>query len=111
MDNVATDVFVSGTTSNCDLPEDPFIPTNEPLNKNFHLPTGYTTAASVQAKLCHDMMEPAQIVDIIPELKHNLLLSTRKFAKTGYVTVIRPTEILIYDKHNYYCRVDCAEVL
>ena len=61
------------------------------------MPTGETTLASTQAKLHHKVREPARTVDMVPALKHNSLLSGPKFADANYVTILTPTEILIYD--------------
>ena len=57
-----TAVFDSGATSNCGRHEDPFVPTSRRSTKVFHLSTGHTTAASVQAKLHHLVREPARTV-------------------------------------------------
>ena len=61
------------------------------------MPTGETTAVSTQAKLYHDFCEPAKTVDIVPQLKHNSLISRSKFANASYITFLTPTELLIYD--------------
>ena len=111
LNEIPTAVFDSGATSNCGRPGEPFIPTNERSNKIFHLPTGHTTAASVKAKLQHDVREPAQTVDIVPDLQHNSLLSASKFADAGYVTVLMETEVLIYDKEDYYKSIKTDAVL
>ena len=92
-------VFDSGATSNCGMVGDSFIPTDEVSSKIFHMPTGDTTKASTIAKLHHKVREPAQTVGMVPELKHNSLLSGPKFADANYVTVLTPNEVLIYDGH------------
>ena len=51
----------------------------------------------MEAKLHHDVREPARTVDILPELKHNALISGSKFADGGYTTVLTPTHVLIYN--------------
>ena len=108
---IPTAVFDSGATSNCGRPADPFVPTNQKSTKVFHLPTGHTTTASVQAKLHHLVREPARTVDIVPDLHHNSLLSASKFADAGYVTVLTADEVLIYDDKDYFQRIDCKAVL
>ena len=65
--------------------------------KVFHLPNGATTKASREGKLHHNIREPARTVNILPELKHNSLLSGSKFADGGYTTVLTPTHVLIYN--------------
>ncbi|KAL7551824.1 hypothetical protein ACHAWF_015016 [Thalassiosira exigua] len=47
---------------------------------------------------------------MVPDLKHKTLLSGSKFADAGYVTVLTPTELLIYDEKDYH-RVDKEAVL
>ena len=61
------------------------------------MPNGNTTKASKEAKLHHDVREPAKTVDIVPELQHNSLISGSKFADADYVIILTPTELLIYD--------------
>ena len=104
-------VFDSGATSHCGREKDNFIPTNLPSTKVFHLPTGHTTAASKQAKLHHQVREPARTVDIVPGLKHNSLLSASKFADANYITILTPTEVLIYDGEDLKLTVSNEAVL
>ena len=59
--------------------------------------TGETTAVSTQAKLYHDVREPAKTVDMVPQLQHNSLISGGKFVDANYITVLKPTEVLIYE--------------
>ena len=59
---------------------DDFILTKEKSNKIFHMPTGTTELSSFKAKLYHSVREPERIVDMVPNLKHNSLMSSRKFA-------------------------------
>jgi len=44
-----------------------------------------------------DVRESAKRVDIVPGVTTNNLLSTGKFADTGYVTVFDQDEVNIYD--------------
>ena len=53
--------------------------------------------ATTIAKLKHDIRDPAKTVDMVPGLKTNSLISGPKFADAGYVTVLTPKELLIYD--------------
>ena len=73
--------------------------------------TGKTTAASAQSKLYHDVREPAKTVDMVSELKHNSLISGAKFADTNYITVLTPTEVLIYDGNDIRISVSEEEIL
>ena len=86
--NTMSAVYDLGATSHCGRENDDFIPTNQPSNKVFHLPTGHTTSASKQATLHHQVHNPARTVDIVPGLKHNSLLSASKFADANYITVL-----------------------
>ena len=56
-----------------------------------------TPPASIEANLHHIVREPARTVDIVPYLKHNSLMNARKFANAQYITVLTPTEVLVYD--------------
>ena len=89
-------VFDTGTTCSCGRTGDKFQPTTHISHKIFHMPTGETTAPSTQAKLFHDVREPAKTVDMVPELQHNSLISGGKSADANYKTVLTPTEVLIY---------------
>ena len=90
-------VYDSGATSHCGRVGDDFEPTDEISHKIFHLPNGATTKASTRAKLHLQLREPARTVDMVPELKHNSLISASKFADANYITILTPTEVLIYD--------------
>ena len=73
-------VFDTGSTSRCDRTGDKFQPTTQKTHKIFYIPTGETTSFSTQAKLYHDVREPAKTVDMVPQLQHNSLMSGGKFA-------------------------------
>ena len=61
------------------------------------MPTGETTAASTQARLFHDICEPAKTVEMAPQLQQNSLISGGKFADANYITLLTRTEVLIHD--------------
>ena len=61
------------------------------------MPTWTTAPASVKAKLHHMLRDPARTLDMVPNLKHNSLMSARKFADVQYITVLTPNEVLVYD--------------
>ena len=94
-----TACFDTAATSNCGRQGDHLIPTSEPSGKVFTLPDGTLTPASTKSKLHHNVREPARTVDMVPALKSNTLLSGPKFADTDYITVLVPTEVLIYDSN------------
>ena len=72
----------TGATSTAGKGGHPFIVSNHPSDKVFHLPTGGTSKASVKAKLMQKLREPAMEVDIVPGLT-NTLLSTGKQVEGG----------------------------
>ena len=94
---IPSGVSDSGATSTAGRPQDPFIKSNIPSSKVFHLPTGGTARASRTAKLHHNLREPARTVDIVPSLTDNTLISTGKFADANYFTVYDDKEVNIYD--------------
>ena len=106
-----TAVFDTGATSSCGRTGDTFIPTNEPSGKVLHMPTGETADADKKAKLHHKVREPARTVDMVPDLKHNSLISGAKFAEANYVTVLTPDELLIYDGDELHMTVNKEAVL
>ena len=75
------------------------------------MPAGETTAASTQAELYHGVREPAKTVDMVPKLQHNSLISGGKFADANYITVLTPTEVLIYDGEDMYISVPKGPIL
>ena len=42
---------------------------------------------------------------MVPELKHNSLISGGKFSDANYITVLTPTELLIYDGNDTHISV------
>ena len=48
-------------------------------------------------KLKHNVRDPTGRVDIVPALVQNSLISDPKFAEAGYVTLLTPKELLIFD--------------
>jgi hypothetical protein len=65
------------------------------------MPDGGTQKTLVKAKLLLDAKKPAKTVDIVPNLKHNSLLSAGKVADAGYVSVLTPSAVLIYHQDKY----------
>ena len=77
-----------------------FIPTGKPSHKVFQLPDGTRTPASDIHQLHHNVRQPARDVHIVPTINSNSLLSTAKFATSGYITVFDGEEVNIYDSSN-----------
>jgi hypothetical protein len=69
------------------LSGDQLIPTDEALTKVFTIAMGFKTPGSMLAKLHHPVREPARIVDIVPGLREQSLISGEKFAKVVYVSI------------------------
>ena len=65
-----------------------FILTDEQSNKLFHIPTVTTTKSSVKAKMQHKLRYPDRKLDMVPGMKHNLLMSTSNFVDANYITVL-----------------------
>jgi len=104
-------VYDSGATSSCGRIGDNFELTNKKSTKIFHTPNGATAAASNQAKLKIKLREPARSVDIVPGLQHNSLISANKFADANYITVLTPTEVLIYDGQHLTMKINKEAIL
>ena len=104
-------VFDTGSTSSCGRTGDKFQPTTKKSHKIFHISTGETTSASTQAKLYHDVREPAKTVEMIPQLQHNSLISGSKFADANYITVLTPTEVLFYNGMDTHISVSNRPIL
>jgi len=75
------------------------------------MPNRDTEAASTQAKLKINLREPAHTVNMVPNLKQNSLLSASKFTDANYITVLTPTEVLIYDGEDLTLRINKDAIL
>ena len=90
-------VFDTAATSSAEKPGDNFIPTKERSDKIFNQPSGAKMEATYVHKLKHKVRDPAGRVDIVPDLVEDSLISGPKFAEAGYVTLLTPKELLIFD--------------
>ena len=81
-------VFDTGAASSCGRTGDKFQPTTQNSHKIFPRNNGETTAAITQAKIYHNVRDPANTVDMVPQLQHNSLVSGGKFVDTNYITVL-----------------------
>ena len=104
-------VYDSGATLSCRRIGDNFEITDNKSTKIFHMPNGATAAASNQAKMKIKLREPAMSVDIVSDLQHNSLISASKFADANYITVLTPTEVLIYDGKNLTMKINKGAIL
>ena len=104
-------VYDSGATSHCGRTCDPFRRTARKSNKIFHIPDGNTIQATDEAKLHHQVREPARTVHMVPSLKHNSLLSASKFADAGYISILTPTEVIILEEDKYAQHVPKEAIL
>eukprot|EP00804_Cyclotella_cryptica_P012654 CCRYP_016928-RA/>CCRYP_016928-RA protein AED:0.83 eAED:0.83 QI:0/-1/0/1/-1/1/1/0/246 len=94
--SIPSAVSDTGATSTAGTLHDPFIHSKTRSTKFFMLPTGTTTAATIQAQLLLNVRPPANTVDIVPNL-HQTLLSGSKFADADYTVVVRQTQVNFYD--------------
>eukprot|EP00804_Cyclotella_cryptica_P002793 CCRYP_009348-RA/>CCRYP_009348-RA protein AED:0.05 eAED:0.04 QI:0/0/0/1/1/1/3/0/1214 len=94
--SIPSAVSNTGATSTAGTLHDPFIHSKTRSTKIFMLPTGTTTAATIQAQLLLNVRPPANTVDIVPNL-HQTLLSGSKFADADYTAVYDKHEVNFYD--------------
>lgn len=66
--------------------------------KIFTVATGEQAKAGNQAKLQINLRGNAATADMVPTLRHNLLISTSKLVDANYHTVFTPNEVLVYDR-------------
>ena len=101
----------SGTTSTCGKSGDLFKPTNRKPTKTFHMPTGNETPAGDIALLHHDLRDPARTVDMVPGIKNNTLITTRKFADVNYISIFDQEEVNVYDTNTTKITIPRGSVL
>eukprot|EP00804_Cyclotella_cryptica_P009391 CCRYP_018074-RA/>CCRYP_018074-RA protein AED:0.17 eAED:0.15 QI:0/0/0/0.75/0/0/4/0/1210 len=94
--SIPSAVSDTGATSTAGTLHDPFIHSKTRSTKIFMLPTGTTTAATIQAQLLLNVRPPANTVDIVPNL-HQTLLSGSKFSDANYTAVYDKHEVNFYD--------------
>ena len=108
---VPSGISDTGATSSAGREGDPFVQTNTPSHKVFHLPTGGTARATSKAKLLHNLWDPASDVDMVPMLAEHTLLSTSKFADAGYTSIYDKDEVNVYDARSTRITVSKNAVL
>ena len=59
--------------------------------------TGDVEPSSEKAEVPYDVCGEAKEVDLVPKMRGNILLSTGKFSKEGYVSVHDKEEVNIYN--------------
>ena len=62
-------------------------------------------------KLKHNVRDPAGRVDIVPDLTEDSLISGPKFTEAGYVTLLTPEELLVFDGQDLKVSVSKEAVL
>jgi hypothetical protein len=87
----------TGATLSAFLKKDPSRAMGKLSTAIFHLPDGAIAPAMTRNKLLHNVREPACSVNIVPALVENSLLSTNKFAKTGYTVIYDKDEVNFYN--------------
>ena len=61
--------------------------------------------------LKHNVRDSVGRVDIVPDLAHHSLISGPKFVEAGYVTLLTPKELLIFDGEDLKITVSKEAVL
>ena len=69
----------------------------QPYTKVFSVTYGRRTPGANIAKLHHLVHEPAQKLDVVPELADKYLLSSGKCSEAGYISIYEGEEVNIYD--------------
>ena len=88
-----TAVLDSAATSSFWREQDSHIKTGQTSDKIVILPNGNVTKATEKAILLNEKLnDRARELDVLPDLKHNSLLSVCKLADAGYTTVFRPED-------------------
>ena len=83
-------VIDSGATSSFVWPEEN-LPITGPSSKVFYLPDGSSIQATHTTMLPFDLLSPkAKIVDVLPGLRPNSLVSVGKLADANYTTIFHP---------------------
>ena len=86
-------VIDSGATSSFWREEDPHVKTGVASNKVVMMPTGNTATASEKGLMTmNGLKEEAREIDVLPDLKHNSLISVSKLSDAGYTTVFQPKD-------------------
>ncbi len=93
--SIPSAVADTGATSSIRITKDKrrnaFIPTGRQSTKAFHMPNGTVEAAMYVDKLQRNVFHPAKDIHIVPEIKHNLLLSMAKFADANHIAILTRT--------------------
>jgi hypothetical protein len=88
-----------------------FISTGQQSDKILRLPNGATEPAIDISHLSTAVRSPARDIHITPGIKETSLISTVKFAKAGYITVIDCNKVNIYDQRDTVITVSWAAIL
>ena len=118
---IATGIADAGCTSHCAIPitsncgkyeinNNPFIPTGRKSNKIFSMATGNIAPADDIMRLRMPIRSPADEINIVPGIKHNLL-SMNQFAESKYITIFDEEEVNIYDATNTKVTVSRGAIL
>ena len=95
--SIPSSAYDTACTSNAGMIGNPFIQTTQKSTKVFSVSDVHQTPGSNIAKLHHPVREPAQTVDMVPDLAGQSLLSGAKFAEAGYISVCNVDEVRFYD--------------
>ena len=71
--------------------------TGKPSSKVFTVATRQHAHATEEARMGHDLCDPACTFDMVPDVTLDCLLSTGKTCDAGYLSVFDGEEVRIYD--------------
>ena len=89
----------------------PFIQIDEPSKNIFVMADGHPAAGSNVSKLYPNVHDPACIVNMVPALADNSLLSGGKFSDAGYMFICDGNKVNLYDKQSVKITVSEEAVL
>lgn len=97
MGDITTAVYDSNATLHSVRTCNPFRRTRRKSKKvfNINIPNSTNIAATEGSRTEPGGREVVKTVHIVPELKHNSLLSVSKFADAGYISILTLTNLII----------------
>ena len=118
---VPTGIADAGCTSHCGKPiqptcgkyeirNNPFIPTGRKSSTIFSMAFGNVAPADNIMRLKMPIRSPADEINIVPGIKHNLL-SMNQLAASKYITIFDEDEVNVYDATNTKVTVSRGDVL
>ena len=75
------------------------------------MPTLEVAPATEKMLLYNKVREPERVIDMVPKIANNSLLSTGKIANTKYVSIFNEDEVKFYDSNNTVTAMPKQETL